>query len=121
MLPPFPKTFATEEMLICYSPNFPLPFVGEGEGEGDFTGLINERLFKVNNRTHSVRHEKALKGHFSKGTTVPIIAFFMDPSPIEDPAFIGEERIFMKTIRKKLITLTVQPFYGYTTRGNGLR
>jgi hypothetical protein len=44
-----------------------------------------------------VQHEKALKGHFPKGTTVPIIAFFMDPSPIEDPTFIGEVRIFMKT------------------------
>jgi hypothetical protein len=30
---------------------------------------------------------------------VPIIAFFMDPSPIEDPAFIGEARVFMKTIK----------------------
>jgi hypothetical protein len=30
---------------------------------------------------------------------VPIIAFFVDPSPIEDPAFIGEARSFMKTIR----------------------
>jgi hypothetical protein len=29
---------------------------------------------------------------------VPTIAFFMDPSPIEDPAFIGEARVFMKTI-----------------------
>jgi hypothetical protein len=45
-----------------------------------------------------VRHEKALKGHFSKGTSGPIIAFFMDPSPIEDPVFIREARIFMKTI-----------------------
>jgi hypothetical protein len=44
-----------------------------------------------------VQHEKALKGHFPKGTTVPIIAFFMDPSPIEDPTFIGEVKIFMKT------------------------
>jgi hypothetical protein len=44
-----------------------------------------------------VRHEKALKGHFSKGTAAPLIAFFMDSSPIEDSAFIGEARVFMKT------------------------
>jgi hypothetical protein len=46
MLPPFPKAFETEEMLTCYSPKFPLPIVEEGSGEGDFTGLINEKLFK---------------------------------------------------------------------------
>jgi hypothetical protein len=39
----FPKAIETEEMLICYSPQFPLPIVGEGKGEGDFTGLINEK------------------------------------------------------------------------------
>jgi hypothetical protein len=49
-------------MFICNYPKFPLPIVGEGEG--DFTGLINEKLIIVNNRRHSVRHEKALKGHF---------------------------------------------------------
>jgi hypothetical protein len=48
----------------------------------------------------------ALKGHFSRGTTVPVFTVFMDPSPIEDssirgtkiPYFAGEARVFMKTI-----------------------
>jgi hypothetical protein len=44
---------------------------------------------------------------------VPIIAFFMAPSP--------KARFFMKTIRKKLITITVKPFYGTIARGSGLR
>jgi hypothetical protein len=30
---------------------------------------------------------------------VPVIAFFMELSPIEDPAFIRETRVFMKTIK----------------------
>jgi hypothetical protein len=42
---PLPKAFETEEMLICYSPKFPLPIVGEGEG--DFTGLINEKMITL--------------------------------------------------------------------------
>jgi hypothetical protein len=37
-----------------------------------------------------VRLGNALKGHFSRGTTVPIFTVFMDPSP--------KARIFMKTI-----------------------
>jgi hypothetical protein len=45
-----------------------------------------------------VRHEKALKGQFSYGTAVSIIAFFMEPTPIEDPTFIGEARLFLKTL-----------------------
>jgi hypothetical protein len=53
-----------------------------------------------------VRHEKALKGHFCKGTAVLVIAFFMDPSSIEDPAFIGEARIFMKTIKYETTKFT---------------
>jgi hypothetical protein len=34
---------------------------------------------------------------------VPIIAFFMDPSPIEDPALIGEASVFMKTLKIKTV------------------
>jgi hypothetical protein len=33
----------------------------------------------------------ALKGHFTRGTTVPLIAFFMDPT--------SKTRVFMKTIK----------------------
>jgi hypothetical protein len=32
-----------------------------------------------------------------KGNVSAFGALFMDPSPIEDPAFIGEARVFMKT------------------------
>jgi hypothetical protein len=39
---------------------------------------------------------------------VPIIAFFMDPSPIEDLEFFGEARVFMKTIHK-IINLNLAP------------
>jgi hypothetical protein len=54
----------------------------------------------VNNRPayNAGRLGNALKGHFSRGTTVPIFTVFMDPSPIEDSAICGEARIFMKTI-----------------------
>jgi hypothetical protein len=34
-------------MLICYSLKFPLPIVGEGEGEGAFTGIINEKIITL--------------------------------------------------------------------------
>jgi hypothetical protein len=37
-----------------------------------------------------VRLGNALKGHFSRGTTVPVFTVFMDPSP--------KARVFMKTI-----------------------
>jgi hypothetical protein len=45
-----------------------------------------------------VRLGNALKGHFSRGTIVPVFTVFIDPSPIEDPVICGEARVFMKTI-----------------------
>jgi hypothetical protein len=48
-----------------------------------------------------VRLGNALKGHFSRGTTVPVFTVFMDPSPIVDPAIRGEARVFMKTINTR--------------------
>jgi hypothetical protein len=38
-----------------------------------------------------VRLGNALKGHFSRGTTVPVFTVFMDPSP--------KARVFMKSIK----------------------
>jgi hypothetical protein len=32
-------------MLTCYSPKFPLPIAGEGER--NYSGFINEKLFKI--------------------------------------------------------------------------
>jgi thiol peroxidase len=46
-----------------------------------------------------VRLENALKGQFSRGTTLPIVDFFMDPSP--------KARVFMKTIKIIIISLAV--------------
>jgi hypothetical protein len=46
-----------------------------------------------------VRLGNALKGHFSRGTVVPVFTVFMDPSP--------KARVFMKTINPypaKLLT-----------------
>jgi hypothetical protein len=39
-----------------------------------------------------VRLGNALKGHFSRGMTVPVFTVFMDPSP--------KARFFMKTIEQ---------------------
>jgi hypothetical protein len=60
----------------------------------------------VNNRPayNAGRLGNALKGHFSRGTTVPVFTVFMDPSPIEDPAIRGEAGVFMKTIKYKLFS-----------------
>jgi hypothetical protein len=43
----------------------------------------NKSESEANNRPalYAGRLGNALKGHFSRGTTVPIVAFFMDPSP----------------------------------------
>jgi hypothetical protein len=48
-------------------------------------------LMVVNNRPayKAGRLVNALKGHFSRGTTVPVFTVFMDSSPIEDPAICG--------------------------------
>jgi hypothetical protein len=35
------------------------------------------------------RFGNTLKGHFSRGTTVPVFTVFMDPSPIVDPVICG--------------------------------
>jgi N-acetylmuramoyl-L-alanine amidase len=59
----------------------------------------------VNNRPayNAGRLGNALKGHFSRGTTVPVFTVFMDPSRIEDPAICGKARVFMKTIKALLL------------------
>jgi hypothetical protein len=53
-------------------------------------------LNSVNNRPayNAGRLGNALKGHFSRGTTVPVFTVFMDPSP--------KARVFMKTIKSIL-------------------